>query len=428
MAGRLDLRPRPGGAQPDPPDHEAFRGRDLSAMRARLHPRATADTPSSPLCAETRTSRIPTATPPSAPEDMGFARPRSRHGWPRTTLRDTMRSTLSAVPDRTASKARDQEQRCCTARNAHLARHADARRTMAGQRNVYVARCREAARASGRPPSWREPSSPTRLRTSSRASAPTWHHRPHEHRRHRTSTRASGRLTDRPHPIRRCLLRSAPMPDGFYQNPRMTDHLHPRRPRGGRPSPARPSGASPSARAPRSRISATSDAPGYRPDGNCRACMVEVEGERTLVASCIRQPRDGHGRQHRRPSAPRSPASSSSELMADQPRARTPMTATAISGTWPSCRASRRAAFPAIETERVPLLDDSHVAMRVNLDACIHCNLCVRACREVQVNDVIGMAGRGHDAQDRVRHRRSRWAPRPASPAASACRPAPPAR
>jgi formate dehydrogenase major subunit len=25
-------------------------------------------------------------------------------------------------------------------------------------------------------------------------------------------------------------------------------------------------------------------APGYRPDGNCRACMVEVEGERTLVA------------------------------------------------------------------------------------------------------------------------------------------------
>ena len=40
--------------------------------------------------------------------------------------------------------------------------------------------------------------------------------------------------------------------------------------------------------------------------------------------------------------------------------------------------------------------DRSHVAMAVNLDACIQCNLCVRACREVQVNDVIGMAGRGH--------------------------------
>ncbi len=32
----------------------------------------------------------------------------------------------------------------------------------------------------------------------------------------------------------------------------------------------------------------------------------------------------------------------------------------------------------------------------VALDACIHCNLCLRACREVQVNDVIGMAFRGH--------------------------------
>ncbi|MEO1470937.1 MAG: 2Fe-2S iron-sulfur cluster-binding protein, partial [Pseudomonadota bacterium] len=32
------------------------------------------------------------------------------------------------------------------------------------------------------------------------------------------------------------------------------------------------------------------DATSYRPDGNCRACMVEVAGERTLVASCIRTP------------------------------------------------------------------------------------------------------------------------------------------
>ena len=35
------------------------------------------------------------------------------------------------------------------------------------------------------------------------------------------------------------------------------------------------------------------DEPGYRSDGNCRACMVEVEGERTLVASCIRPVSDG---------------------------------------------------------------------------------------------------------------------------------------
>ena len=29
--------------------------------------------------------------------------------------------------------------------------------------------------------------------------------------------------------------------------------------------------------------------PGYRPDGNCRACMVEIEGERVLAASCLRE-------------------------------------------------------------------------------------------------------------------------------------------
>src|SRR6201988_3744398 len=33
--------------------------------------------------------------------------------------------------------------------------------------------------------------------------------------------------------------------------------------------------------------------PGYRPDGNCRVCMVEIEGERVLAASCLRTPAPG---------------------------------------------------------------------------------------------------------------------------------------
>src|SRR5664279_1498281 len=32
---------------------------------------------------------------------------------------------------------------------------------------------------------------------------------------------------------------------------------------------------------------------GYRPDGNCRACMVEIEGERVLAPSCCRLPAPG---------------------------------------------------------------------------------------------------------------------------------------
>ena len=52
--------------------------------------------------------------------------------------------------------------------------------------------------------------------------------------------------------------------------------------------------------------------------------------------------------------------------------------------------------FPAAERWHG---DASHPAMRVNLDACIQCGLCVRACREVQVNDVIGMAYRNHGSK-----------------------------
>src|SRR6476620_1163646 len=33
--------------------------------------------------------------------------------------------------------------------------------------------------------------------------------------------------------------------------------------------------------------------PVYREDGNCRACMVEIDGERVLAASCIRKPSPG---------------------------------------------------------------------------------------------------------------------------------------
>ena len=39
--------------------------------------------------------------------------------------------------------------------------------------------------------------------------------------------------------------------------------------------------------------------------------------------------------------------------------------------------------------------DLSHPAIAVNLDACIQCTRCLRACRDEQMNDVIGLALRG---------------------------------
>src|SRR5918996_247959 len=95
--------------------------------------------------------------------------------------------------------------------------------------------------------------------------------------------------------------------------------------------------------------------PGYRADGNCRACMVEIEGER---------------------------------VAAHHPDSRL--------WQWADRMDIHESRFPERD---LPAADNSHPAMAVNLDACIHCNLCVRACREVQVNDVIGMAFRNAGAK-----------------------------
>ena len=139
-------------------------------------------------------------------------------------------------------------------------------------------------------------------------------------------------------------------------------------------------------------------APGYRPDGNCRACMVEIEGERALAASCVREPSEGMVVTTSSSRAKHARRMVIEMLVADQPER--PVSHDRSSRLWDTAEAAgvTESRLPTLEADRIPLLDDSHVAMRVNLDACIQCGLCVRACREVQVNDVIGMGGRGHDA------------------------------
>ncbi|WIV51360.1 formate dehydrogenase subunit alpha [Marivivens sp. LCG002] len=140
------------------------------------------------------------------------------------------------------------------------------------------------------------------------------------------------------------------------------------------------------------------DQSGYRPDGNCRACVVEIDGERTLAASCCRAPSEGMKVSTESERATKARAMVIELLLADQPKREDAHDAG--SHLWDMAEANGvgESRFPALTPDRIPLLDDSHVAMRVNLDACIQCGLCVRACREVQVNDVIGMSGRGHDA------------------------------
>ena len=136
--------------------------------------------------------------------------------------------------------------------------------------------------------------------------------------------------------------------------------------------------------------------PGYRADGNCRACMVEIEGERVLAASCIRMPTEGMTVLTASERAISARDMVFEMLLADQPPPDAAHEPGSLFWDWAGKMGVMESRFPA---RAAPVTDASHPAMTVNLDACIHCTLCVRACREVQVNDVIGMAGRGAESK-----------------------------
>ncbi|MCA8867025.1 MAG: formate dehydrogenase subunit alpha [Rhodobacteraceae bacterium] len=141
-----------------------------------------------------------------------------------------------------------------------------------------------------------------------------------------------------------------------------------------------------------------STAKGYRADGNCRACMVEIAGERVLAASCIRQPSEAMEVTTDSARAKSARKMVVELLLADQPAQEVAHDRSSHFWQTAADTGLSTSRFPALEAAQVPVLDGSHIAMRINLDACIQCGLCVRACREVQVNDVIGMAGRGHSS------------------------------
>ncbi|HET9706018.1 MAG TPA: formate dehydrogenase subunit alpha [Vicinamibacterales bacterium] len=129
--------------------------------------------------------------------------------------------------------------------------------------------------------------------------------------------------------------------------------------------------------------------PGMRPDGNCRTCMVEITGERVLAPSCCRYPKDGMEITTNSARALISQKMSIELLLADVPE-RT-YTLNSELDFWAGKLSIGK---PRFAPRQQPVEDLSHPAMAVHLDACIQCKRCVRACREEQVNDVIGYASR----------------------------------
>ncbi|MDX1519917.1 MAG: molybdopterin-dependent oxidoreductase, partial [Gammaproteobacteria bacterium] len=126
-------------------------------------------------------------------------------------------------------------------------------------------------------------------------------------------------------------------------------------------------------------------------------CMVEIEGERVLAPSCCRKPSEDMVVKTNSERAVHSQKMVLELLLSDMPQqGRSPYRLDSELDLW----ADKLEVFdPRFHQRKQPRADLSHPAMAVNLDACIQCTRCVRACREEQVNDVIGMAFRGSHAE-----------------------------
>src|SRR6266436_3578379 len=133
---------------------------------------------------------------------------------------------------------------------------------------------------------------------------------------------------------------------------------------------------------------------GMRPDGNCRACMVEIKGERVLAPSCCRTPKEGM-----EVTSDNARAVHSQKMILELLKSDMPDRSYKPDSELDSWADKLGVSKPRFEPRMSPGPDVSHPAMAVNLDACIQCTRCVRACREEQVNDVIGYAFRGHHSK-----------------------------
>lgn len=134
---------------------------------------------------------------------------------------------------------------------------------------------------------------------------------------------------------------------------------------------------------------------GFEAVGNCRSCMVEIEGERVLAPSCCRSPGAGMKVKTDSPRALAAQKMVLELLQSDMPEAE--YTRRNEVDLWAEKLGVGKPRFAATRAQPQP--DASHAAITVNLDACIQCTRCVRACRDEQVNDVIGLAFRGQDAK-----------------------------
>src|SRR5215208_5926754 len=135
----------------------------------------------------------------------------------------------------------------------------------------------------------------------------------------------------------------------------------------------------------------------YDPVGVCRVCAVDV-GARVYAAACVRPCEDGMDVKTATPEVEQRRATLTQLLMADQPPTDQDPKETTTADNELLALARR---YGIEREDGIPLgggrgEDLSNPVIAVNHDACILCDRCVRACDDIQGNDVIGRSGKGY--------------------------------
>lgn len=140
--------------------------------------------------------------------------------------------------------------------------------------------------------------------------------------------------------------------------------------------------------------------PRLRPVGVCRMCVVDV-GERVLAASCVRECAEGMKITTRSEKIERHRRMLTQLLLSDYPGQSVRDRATGEDELLNLARAQGIDAipFPDGAAGDGRGRDLSSPVIAVDHQACILCDRCIRACDELQHNDVIGRTGKGYGAR-----------------------------
>jgi len=140
--------------------------------------------------------------------------------------------------------------------------------------------------------------------------------------------------------------------------------------------------------------------PGLDPVGVCRICVVDV-GERVKAAACVRNCQPGMDVRTHSEELDRYRAMLTGLLMSDQPAAPELDRREASLGDNELFALARR--YNVIESKfpraRARGEDTSSKVIQVDHQACILCDRCIRACDDVQNNDVMGRSGKGYETR-----------------------------